>query len=559
MYALGSLGVLVLGQTAASMASSIADFLLEEDRSNGTVELLDDFWVPVPPIAGTKPFSSYREHPLKLAPRDCLPNGTNYCFGNNVNYCNGVSITTTQTVLVTALHTAIRTVTVREDVVLTSTVNSLIDVTVSSAAATQTDLVFVTTTVDPSPSAVAIQQAHQVREPAATEIPNVLRRSLDSLGSLFKRSIRYPHGIHAALRLSEDTLLRPRQATQSDQSATAATSTASVTVTKTTDITGFVSTTVTQPSTSVVLTTAYRTNTVILNAQTTVLATSTITITPPTPATRTITETADPTVPSSSSVSSSSSRSAALATSTSSSVPPPHNGISTGAIAGIAVGSAVFALIVISLLIAWLRLRRRSGAPRTAQDDFGGGGGYDPPVVHREPRLPVVSPPGKFAPSPPHHGDAFQPRPQLQPAGAYRYATAGGVGQGEPLGAGLVAGPQYGYGHVRSDSAYTGTTQVSSVQGGAAAAAAGAAAAAAAAAKRASATSSPSSGGESRAMSPVEVAGTEAAPRYEVEGSGPGPSGEWGGGYQHRRTGSDLSGGRGSGGGNIGYAPATNF
>lgn len=143
------------------------------------------------------------------------------------------TITVTSTASVTVSHVATQVVTVFQIVVDTSTIVSTVEITVSSAA-TQTDVTYVTTTV-------------------------VARRAapLDTIPGRLERH-RAPHPAQASV--SKPELARRDEGPTGDL-ATPIASTGVVTlfVTKTSDVTRTEMTTVTAPTTSLVLTTIFQT------------------------------------------------------------------------------------------------------------------------------------------------------------------------------------------------------------------------------------------------------------------------------------------------------------
>lgn len=68
-----------------------------------------------------------------------------------------------------------------------------------------------------------------------------------------------------------------------------------------------------------------------------------------------------------------------------------HDVLSTGAIAGIAVGGAVVLLAVIALVVLWLKRRRKASSKTEAEMSEGGRSGSLPPPV-----LPPQSPPNPY-------------------------------------------------------------------------------------------------------------------------------------------------------------------
>ncbi|KAL1891626.1 hypothetical protein Sste5346_007542 [Sporothrix stenoceras] len=161
----------------------------------------------------------------------------------------------------------------------------------------------------------------------------------------------------------------PRQAlTDADtMAATHSTSTVIHAVTVTSVVTSVIASTTTMVTTSTGIQTVYQTNTVVLNAKTTVEATSTWTYTSHRPVTVTLTETA---AAHNTGSASSSAATPALVTSVSDAVTPKKN-LSSGAIAGIAVGATVFA-IVFCLAVFYISRRHiaRAKERKEASEDY---------------------------------------------------------------------------------------------------------------------------------------------------------------------------------------------
>jgi hypothetical protein len=283
---------------------------------------------------------------------------------------------------------ATEVVTVEQAVVSTSTVFSTTDVTVTSGG-TQTDIVYVTVTA----------------KPAKREVVNeVIESRQDGLWdtlSLFYKRFSFPWTPAAASGRAE-IRKRALRATQAPLTPVSSSTVITTRITRTSDITSFVSVTTTVPTSSIAITTVFQTRTRVVGAQTTITTTSTLTVTPNAAITQTVTRTAT----NSPTASASNTDTSATPSDTSKPEDPPKagsssSGLSKGAIAGIAggIGGAAFLVLVLALLW-WLRRRRNREPP------------HQDPSSYLEPYIPDMSspipgprgsPPNRFGATAPHH------------------------------------------------------------------------------------------------------------------------------------------------------------
>lgn len=446
---------------------------------NGGALLMGRSWAD--PVPGTKAYVGLLQRGfLDVGKRDCLPNGTNYCFGDTENFCSAcgtccvdglyccgaggtccgtgccasgqtcdkgqcsspvTAVTVTSISYQTVSHVATQVATVVVVVVDTSTVLSTTEITVSSAA-TQTNIVYVTSTFV-AKRAVATAESGQLGKKDAGDVAAAVKR----------------------------------QATQPNMPVDPP-STVTRFITQTTDVTRVVSTTITSEDTSTSTITILRTQTKVLNAQTTIDITSTVTITKGPPTTMTITKTENP-IPGPTEPASPDNPDPSAAPVTDGS----SSSLQTGAIIGIAVGGAVAAIAIIAALIFFIRRRRNKKQP-FEMDDYS-----SPPGDMRQPTYPIVLP--QFAnTAPAHHAEQFHP-PKTSP----------GINQF------LVPDSGTPPGHQRSSSGFT--TLVGSAHLGAGAAKKG---------DRHS-TMTATSG-----RTVAEVPGSQPADWYEVDGNSPVPS-----------------------------------
>lgn len=398
---------------------------------NSTTEPDAEFWpglgVLQQSIPGVAALSKFTPEAVNvLSRRDCLPNGTNYCFGNSVNYClgcgvccqasgrfccaagsvccgssccaagqtcnNGLCFANVVTATVksqsTTTRLATRVDTVFLAVIETSIVNSVVDVTISSLAATQTEVTVVTATIMARRSVPSLMDPEPV--------------SSKGLWALARRKLRLP-----VLVLRRPALARRQEPSRAP--AGASTPTTTITDVEVFTTVNIIVVATTTASTTTVLSTAVRTRTRVLDAQTTVSMTSTTTFISLRPVTSVSTQQApDPVLP-------------PLPPTTASDHQPKHTGgsaapvapvisqngsapLSTPAITGIAVGSAVFAGLValtIYLVVACRARRRRREAEY--EDAYYGltpngvtYGGYSgaaaAATTMRQPRIPSLAP-----------------------------------------------------------------------------------------------------------------------------------------------------------------------
>ncbi|KAK0731735.1 hypothetical protein B0H67DRAFT_549439 [Lasiosphaeris hirsuta] len=429
----------------------------------------------VAPVPGTRAYVGHQERgKIDIGRRDCLPNGTNYCFGDTVNFCfncgtccvDGIyccgaggiccgtgccasgqtcddgqckssvnAVTVTSIAYETVTRTATQVATILLVIVDTSTIVATSDVTVSNQA-TQTNVVWTTTTVfeaETTPGSVRIRAVDN----APPEPRSAWKRALSAAWtSLTTKDVvvdaRSPNVVR-------DRIVR-RQATKEPGSVAAA-STVTQFNTQTVEITSVISVTITTSTTSFVMKTVVITNTRVFNAQATTETTSTLTIISRQPKTEFITTTATPIRPGTATLSEPTSSS----TGSGAPVVPANasKSVSTGAIAGAAVGGTVFAIIIAAIVIFFIRHRRSKQKPFDNDIvlppdalDMNNGGGMD----MRQPTYPAVLP--HFATTPAHHAAQFQPPNNLSP-NANTYL--------DPSSAGAAAAPQ----HRRTSSGYS--------------------------------------------------------------------------------------------------------
>lgn len=161
-------------------------------------------------------------------------------------------MTSTSTLLSTVSHVSTQLITVVDVVLETSTFTSVIDVTVSSPEATQTELTIVTVTAP-------------AKRGLSTPLSRPVAETRDEDGYYWSAlvSIILRGGSRARNNRQLDTAshlgFSRRQAGEPSPEA-GVTTTVIVYVTHTTDITEWVSSTVASPSTSLVLTTVYETS-----------------------------------------------------------------------------------------------------------------------------------------------------------------------------------------------------------------------------------------------------------------------------------------------------------
>ncbi|OIW34395.1 hypothetical protein CONLIGDRAFT_638758 [Coniochaeta ligniaria NRRL 30616] len=390
-------------------------------------------WQAAVPIAGFKPLYGVQEQPVTLDKRQstCSSNGSNFCFGDSVNFCatcgiccgssssgyccgsdqlccgsaccasgqtctDGECFLPLETVIVTSAdvvtvsHVATQLVTVEQAVVSTSTIFSTTEVTVSSGG-TQTDVEYVTVTAASAKRAVVVE----VLEARQDGLWNTL--------NLFYKRFSFPWTA-ATSPQSEPIQKRALRATQEPQTPISSSTVITTSITRTSDVTSFVSTTTTVPTSSIVLVTVFQTKTRVLDAQTTITTTSTLTVTPKAPTTETVTKTATN--------SPSTSNTATSPGTSDTGTPNPSAGgsssssLSTGAIAGIAGGIGGAAVLLLVLALLWWFRRRRNRAPP-----------HQDPSSYLEPYIPDMSAPippartgtspsNRFGASAPHHDGA---------------------------------------------------------------------------------------------------------------------------------------------------------
>ncbi|EFX05646.1 hypothetical protein CMQ_3715 [Grosmannia clavigera kw1407] len=374
--------------------------------------LSNDFGLGWQPFVEARPALTGHHKALpELAKRECLANGTNFCFGNDINYCSScgtccsgssnkwccssdsiccgdaccgsgqtcskgkcylpvVTVTTQSTHTTTATLTATALTTVLKVVVVQALTFSITESTVTDSSGTQTDWSVVTVT-----SAVnkrAVQTVHKEMgsndgcsaddglEPGLPGLPTTL--------TLAPAAFRRRHFNH-----------RRRDATATTASnlvSTAATSTVTDAVTVTSVVTHNVATTTTVMTTSTQLTIVYQTNTKVINAMATVSSTSTYIFASQNPVTSTSIVVA--TMIESSTPATSQPKSTAASPSLvteHSSTRSSHSGLSSSAIAGISVGSAAGAILLVLLAFCAVRRRRRKKrrAIETGDPYLGGG------------------------------------------------------------------------------------------------------------------------------------------------------------------------------------------
>ncbi|EJT81580.1 hypothetical protein GGTG_01558 [Gaeumannomyces tritici R3-111a-1] len=397
---------------------------------NSTTQPDAEFWPglgvlqqSIPGVAALSKFTP--EAANVLSRRDCLPNGTNYCFGNSVNYCLGcgvccqasgrfccaagsvccggsccaagqtcsnglcfakmVTATVKRQSTITRLATRVDTVFLA--VIETSIVNSVVDVTISSLAATQTEVTVVTATIMARRSVPSLMDPEPV--------------SSKGLWALARRKLHLPE-----LAFPRPGLARRQEPSRA--AAGASTSTTTITDVEVYTTVNVIVVATTTASTTTVLSTVVRTRTRVLDAQTTVSMTSTTTLISLRPVTSASTQQApDPVLPPLSPATTSdnqqgqtgSAAPVAPVISQNSSTP-----LSTPAIIGIAVGSAVFAglvaLAVYLVMVCRARRRRREAEYEDAYYGltpdgvtYGGySGGAAAATAMRQPRIPSLAP-----------------------------------------------------------------------------------------------------------------------------------------------------------------------
>ncbi|KAL2133044.1 hypothetical protein VTI74DRAFT_2983 [Chaetomium olivicolor] len=469
---------------AASLASSTtsdgSDGFIFLGRRDSTKRIWTD------PVPGTRPLFGIQERVLNVGRRDCLANGSNYCFGNNADHCPGCGncciqgkfccgggrtccgtgcctsdqtcsggkclssvapVIITSTISETATRIATQRVTIVVAEVEISTAVSTIDVTISTAA-TQTDVVWVTSTAFAKRAVASPNAAQLGKRDTSTVAPNPDL----SGGAAIERREPTREG---SLQTHRDIIPAPRQA--SPEMAPTVTNV----VTHTVAVTSVSSVFITAHTTSMTVTTIYQTNTRVLKAETTLTLTSTFTATSHPPTIITLTTTADlipplttslptPTIPSSQP--------------SETSPPDPQPLLSMPAIAGIATGSSILsALLTLFVILSVRKRRRRRRLGRLS------GCETPPPLDHthryrrsdedtmmwcgrREPKLPSVLPHFATTAYPAHHDAQFQPPPP--PTTTTTTATTPEGGGGCRLTAGSAA-RRMGHQHQRNSSGLT--------------------------------------------------------------------------------------------------------
>ncbi|KAK0657676.1 hypothetical protein B0T16DRAFT_453110 [Cercophora newfieldiana] len=427
-------------------AKSLGNTIDDDDNTNNNNNNGDNAflrrWDPAP---GVKALAGLWERgTLELRQQGCLPNGTNFCFGDNSNFCascgtccveglyccsegssccgNGCCssgqtcnqgqcvssngpVTVTSVAFQTVTHVATQVATVLIVVVETSTVVSTTETTISNAE-TQTNTVWITQTTTlerrglPTAEVRLIGSADDTPfEGASLETQLSWRETLKAAWTSVTAR-RLPHAVH-------DAALERRQATR-DPLTVQAQSTVTRFATSTVDVTNVISTTITTESTSLVMTTVIRTNTIVVNAKTTVDVTSTMIITRRAPVTQVITTTENPIntgggqAPTRSAPTNTNPPTLAAAPPSSSS-----SSIQTPAIVGIAVGGTVAAIIVAAIAIFFIRHRRKQAA---LNDNPNADLPPDVNALDREPTFPTLT---HFTPAATtaHHSMQFTPPP----------------------------------------------------------------------------------------------------------------------------------------------------
>lgn len=312
------------------------------------------------------------------------------------NFPASETVIVTSAALVTVSHVATQLVTVEQAVVSTSTIFSTTEITVSSGG-TQTDIVYVTVTAATAAKRAAVVEVLEARhEPSQDGLWNTL--------SLFYRRFSFPWTSPVGPQLAP-IQRRALRATQEPLAAISSSTVITTSITRTSDVTSFVSSTTTVPTSSIVLVTVFQTKTRVLDAQTTITTTSTLTVTPKAPTTETVTKTAtNPPSTSNTDTAPGSSDTSTPAPSTGSS----SSGLSTGAIAGIAGGIGGAAVLILVVALLWWLHRRRNREPP-----------HQDPSSYLEPYIPDMSSPippartgtspsnNRFGASAPHHDGAI--------------------------------------------------------------------------------------------------------------------------------------------------------
>ncbi|CAK7228677.1 hypothetical protein SCUCBS95973_006962 [Sporothrix curviconia] len=379
---------------------------IPKDLSDGFV----DGYTPQPAIEGRPPQIGFRRpQQSERVKRDCLANGTNFCFGDSNNYCsscgtccsastdsnNKVLVTETSFMSVTLTHVVTDIATVIQKVIETSVVYSTVDVT-NTNAATQTNWIYVTaTTVGKRALPAPTLTTH---EPTATDSLPIITPTATTTAPALTSA--------APADAAKTEAIRPRDSEPVAETQVAVQSTSVVheAVTNVVTITSTIASTTTVLTTSTEYQTLFHTKTIVLNAKATVEATSAWTITSHFPVTLTVTAlaTAKPTGV----VASSSTVAPALITSVASGDKTTSKPLSTGSIAGIAVGAtfAGIALCVI-LFLVWNRHQKAKREREAITEDYAylgtgrshgfdsaqvgrsnsgsGGGGNRPPQLYR--------------------------------------------------------------------------------------------------------------------------------------------------------------------------------
>ncbi|KLU87770.1 hypothetical protein MAPG_06763 [Magnaporthiopsis poae ATCC 64411] len=396
---------------------------------NSTADSDAEFWPglgvlqqSIPGVAALSKFTP--EAANLLLRRDCLPNGTNYCFGNSINYClgcgvccqasgrfccaagsiccgssccaagqtcnNGLCFANMATATVkrqsTTTRLATRVDTVFLAVIETSIINSIVDVTISSLAATQTEVTVVTATILARRSVPSLLDA----EPASSK----------GLWAFARRKLHLP-------RLASPSPALARRQEPSSAPAGANTPTTTITDVEVQTIVSIVAVAVTTASTTTVLSTAVRTRTRVLDAQTTVSITSTTTLISLRPVTSTSTQQApDPVLPPLPPTTTSDNQPSHQTSGSVAPVISQHGSapLSTPAITGIAVGSAVFAVLIALAVYIVVACRARRRRREAEYEDayygltpdgvtYGGySGGAAAAMTMRQPRIPSLAP-----------------------------------------------------------------------------------------------------------------------------------------------------------------------
>ncbi|KAK4043004.1 hypothetical protein C8A01DRAFT_32949 [Parachaetomium inaequale] len=468
------------------------------------------------PVPGTKPLFGLYEPTLDVNRRDCLANGSNYCFGNNVDFCPSCGdccvdgnfccgsgkvccgtgccssdqicsqekclssvepVTVTSTIVQTITRIATQRATVVVAEIERSTVVSTVDVTVSTAA-TQTNVVWETITAVAKRAAAGLNQPHPSKGDNTPLTPghSGVRTSRRS-GPVEKGPSHIP----------SDLAPVPRQARQG------AALTVTDYVTQTTDVTSVSSIMVTVHTTSTDVTTVYHTNTRVLKAEATTTITSTLTLTSHPPTVITLTATANPTPPPPTSQTNNPSTTSSPAAAAAAAATP----LPTPAIAGIAAGSSVLALLLAGFIILSIRRRhlsarrrdtdavtldyyyhhqnnhhnnshhhrRRSdedemlytGGGRSRSSTATGTGTGTGMAMSRQPTIPHVLPHFATAAAPEHHAAEYK-LPVSAGSSASSYGYGYGYGGGDYLGVNQTNAQhqhQHSQHHQRNGSGYT--------------------------------------------------------------------------------------------------------